>query len=168
MEELLPYYERELGFLRRYSREFSERYPKIAGRLLIAGEVCEDPHIERMIESFALLNARVSKRLDDDYPQFTEALFEVLYPHYLRPFPSCSIARFDHGGGAANQLTAASEIARGTELKSQAGAGRGVHFPHRLSGDGRPAGAHAARRSRPFSRRPRRCRRRPAPAPASA
>lgn len=118
MEELLPYYERELGFLRRYSREFSERYPKIAGRLLIAGEVCEDPHIERMIESFALLNARVSKRLDDDYPQFTEALFEVLYPHYLRPFPSCSIARFDHSGGAA-QLTTATEIPRGTELNSR-------------------------------------------------
>jgi type VI secretion system protein ImpG len=118
VEELLPYYERELGFLRRYSREFSERYPKIAGRLLIAGEVCEDPHIERMIESFALLNARVSKRLDDDYPQFTEALFEVLYPHYLRPFPSCSIARFDCSGGAA-QLTTASEMPRGTELNSR-------------------------------------------------
>jgi type VI secretion system protein ImpG len=118
VEELLPYYERELGFLRRYSREFSERYPKIAGRLLIAGEVCEDPHIERMIESFALLNARVSKRLDDDFPEFTEALFEVLYPHYLRPFPSCSIARFDHGGGAA-QLTGATEIPRGTELNSR-------------------------------------------------
>jgi type VI secretion system protein ImpG len=118
VEELLPYYERELGFLRRYSREFSERYPKIAGRLLIAGEVCEDPHIERMIESFALLNARVAKRLDDDYPQFTEALFEVLYPHYLRPFPSCSIAQFDHSGGAA-QLTAATEIPRGTELNSR-------------------------------------------------
>ena len=118
MEELLPYYERELGFLRRYSREFSERYPKIAGRLLIAGEVCEDPHIERMIESFALLNARVSKRLDDDYPQFTEALFEVLYPHYLRPFPSCSIARFDFGAAAA-QLSTAGQMPRGTEVDTK-------------------------------------------------
>ena len=118
MEELLPYYERELGFLRRYSREFSERYPKIAGSLLIGGEVCEDPHIERMIQSFALLNSRISKRLDDDFPEFTEALFEVLYPHYLRPFPSCSIARMDYSGAAA-QLTAASEIARGTELTTR-------------------------------------------------
>ncbi|MEO7495558.1 MAG: type VI secretion system baseplate subunit TssF, partial [Massilia sp.] len=100
MEQLLPYYERELGFLRRYSREFSERYPKIAGRLLIGGEVCEDPHIERMIESFALLNSRIAKRLDDDYPEFTEALFEVLYPHYLRPFPSCSIVQMDFRGAA--------------------------------------------------------------------
>jgi type VI secretion system protein ImpG len=118
LEQLLPYYERELGFLRRYSREFSERYPKIAGRLLIGGEVCEDPHIERMIESFALLNSRIAKRLDDDYPEFTEALFEVLYPHYLRPFPSCSIARMDFSGAAA-QLTTASVIARGTQLTTR-------------------------------------------------
>ena len=94
MDQLLPYYEQELGFLRRHSREFSERYPRIAGKLLIGGEVCEDPHIERMIESFALLNSRIAKRLDDDYPEFTEALLDVLYPHYLRPFPSCSIARW--------------------------------------------------------------------------
>jgi type VI secretion system protein ImpG len=118
LDQLLPYYERELGFLRRYSREFSERYPKIAGRLLIGGEVCEDPHIERMIESFALLNSRIAKRLDDDYPEFTEALFEVLYPHYLRPFPSCSIARMDFSGAAA-QLTTASEIPRGTQLTTR-------------------------------------------------
>jgi type VI secretion system protein ImpG len=118
LEELLPYYERELGFLRRYAREFAERYPKIAGRLLIGGEVCEDPHIERMIQSFALLNSRVSKRLDDDYPEFTEALFEVLYPHYLRPFPSCSIARMDYSA-AASQLTSASVIERGTELNTR-------------------------------------------------
>ena len=118
MEDLLPYYERELGFLRRYSREFAERYPKIAGRLLMGGEVCEDPHIERMIQSFALLNSRVAKRIDDDYPEFTEALFDVMYPHYLRPFPSCSIARMDYAA-AASQLTTATEIARGTELDTR-------------------------------------------------
>ncbi len=117
MEDLLPYYERELGFLRRYSREFSERYPKIAGRLQMGGEVCEDPHIERMIESFALLNSRIAKRLDDDYPEFTDALFEVLYPHYLRPFPSCSIARLDYREAAA-QLTRASVVPRDTQLKT--------------------------------------------------
>jgi type VI secretion system protein ImpG len=118
VQELLPYYERELSFLRRYSREFSERYPKIAGNLLMAGEVCEDPHIERMIQSYALLNARVSKRLDDDYPEFTEALFEVLYPHYLRPFPSCSIVRMDYAAAAA-QLTTAGKVPRGTELSTR-------------------------------------------------
>ncbi len=119
MDNLLPHYERELGLLRRYAREFAEHHPKIAGKLLIAGEVCEDPHIERMIQSFALLNARMSTRLDDDFPEFTEALFEVLYPHFLRPFPSCSIVRFDYRGLAeTGKLSAASTIPRGTELKT--------------------------------------------------
>jgi type VI secretion system protein ImpG len=89
--------------------------------------VCEDPHIERMIESFALLNARIAKRLDDDYPEFTEALFEVLYPHYLRPFPSCSIARMDFSG-AARQQTNASAIARGTQLSTRPVRGAGCTF----------------------------------------
>ena len=117
MDQTLPYYESELGFLRRDLREFAERYPRIAGRLLISGEVCEDPHTERMIESCALLNARIAKRLDDDYPEFTEALFEVLYPHYLRPFPSCSIAHMDFGGAAKQPGT--SIIARGTQLNTR-------------------------------------------------
>jgi type VI protein secretion system component VasA len=68
VQELLPYYERELSFLRRYSREFSERYPKIAGSLLMAGEICEDPHIERLIQSYALLNARVSSGWTMTFP----------------------------------------------------------------------------------------------------
>lgn len=127
MEELLPYYESELGFLRRYSREFSERYPKIAGRLLMGGEVCEDPHIERMIQAFALLNSRIAKRLDDDYPEFTEALFEVLYPHYLRPFPSCSIVQMDYSA-ASSQLTHAASIERGTMLSTRKVRGASCHF----------------------------------------
>jgi type VI secretion system protein ImpG len=118
VEDLLPYYERELGFLRTYSREFAARYPKIAGRLLMAGGVCEDPHIERMIEAFALLNARVAKRLDDDYPKFTEALFDVLYPHYLRPFPSCSIARCNDAG-AAGQGSGATLLPRHSAMTSR-------------------------------------------------
>lgn len=116
MEDLLPYYERELAFMRQHSREFAERYPKLATQLLLSGEGCDDPHVERMIQSFALMTARVSKKLEDSYPQFTEALLNVLYPHYLRPFPSCSIAHFEHAGG---ELTAIAKIPRGTELQSR-------------------------------------------------
>ena len=117
MEQLLPYYERELGLFRQYTREFSSRFPRAAGRLLIAGDSCEDPHVERLIQSFALLTARIAKRLDDSYPQFTESLLETLYPHYLRPFPSCSIARISPGAAqAGGQVTA---IPRGTVLRSQ-------------------------------------------------
>jgi type VI secretion system protein ImpG len=118
MDDLLKYYEQELSFLRRYGREFAERYPKIAGRLQMSGETCEDPHIERMIESFALLTARIGKKLEDDYPQLTESLFEVLYPHYLRPFPACSIAQFDPGSNLA-QMTSPYVIPRGTEMMTR-------------------------------------------------
>jgi type VI secretion system protein ImpG len=116
MEALLPYYERELVMLRRHCREFAERFPKIAGKLQMAGEVCEDPHVEQLIESVALLAARVSKRLDDDYPQFTEALFETLLPHYLRPFPSCSIIQV--GSAQADGAAPALIIPRGTTMDS--------------------------------------------------
>jgi type VI secretion system protein ImpG len=117
LEQLLPYYERELGFLRRYSREFSERYPKIAGRLLIGGEVRGPAHRthDRVLRAAEFAHRQAARRR---LPEFTEALFEVLYPHYLRPFPSCSIARMDFSGAAA-QLTTASEIARGTQLTTR-------------------------------------------------
>ena len=68
MEELLPYYERELSFLRRYSRDFAERYPKIAARLALSGEHCEDPHVERMIESFALISNASVRSCDRGAP----------------------------------------------------------------------------------------------------
>lgn len=119
MENLLPHYERELALLRQSSMSFAERYPKIAGRLQLANDVSQDPHVERMIESFALLAARVHKRLDDDFPLFTESMLEVLYPHYLRPFPSCSIAQFDLGT-AAGQMSKVAEVPRGTMLNARA------------------------------------------------
>jgi type VI secretion system protein ImpG len=118
MENLLPHYERELALLRQSSMSFAERYPKIAGRLQLSNDVSQDPHVERMIESFALLAARVHKRLDDDFPLFTESMLEVLYPHYLRPFPSCSIAQFDMGA-AAGQMSKSADVARGTVLNSR-------------------------------------------------
>jgi type VI secretion system protein ImpG len=118
VKSLLPFYERELGFVRSKSLEFARQYPKIATGLGLSTEAAQDPHVERMIESFALLSARIHKRLDDDFPLLTESLLEVLYPHYLRPFPSCSIACFD-AGGAASQLNKAVVLTRGTVLSSR-------------------------------------------------
>ena len=74
-----------------------ERYQLDHRFVLYAGNIKPHKNVDRLIEAFALLNARIAKRLDDDYPEFTEALFDVLYPHYLRPFPSCSIAHFGSG-----------------------------------------------------------------------
>lgn len=118
MRDLLPYYEQELTFLRRHAREFAERYPKIASRLQITGDSCDDPHIERVIESFAILSARTKKKLDDDFPEFTASFLNVLYPHYLRPIPACSIARFNMAGAEA-QLSGVTRIPRGTSLNTR-------------------------------------------------
>jgi len=115
MNDLLHHYERELAFLRERARSFAERYPKIAGRLQVSSEVAEDPHVERMIESFALLTSRIHKRLDDDFPLFTESLLEVLYPHYLRPLPSASIVQF----AAPSQASETLRVPRGTLLTSR-------------------------------------------------
>ena len=119
MDELLPHYERELAFLRTRSADFARRYPKIAGRLQLTGDVGDDPHVERLMESFAFLSSRIHKRLDDDFPLFTESLLEVLYPHYLRPFPSCSIACLDLGA-AAGQMSKSVVLPRGTAMTSRA------------------------------------------------
>ena len=117
MEELLPYYERELSHLRHYSEDFVQRYPKIAGRLLPVGEQNDDPYIEQMIHAVALLGARIGKKLEGDYPHSVGALFDAMLPHYLRPFPACSIAQFsvDPAAGAPRPHV----IARGTELVSR-------------------------------------------------
>ena len=118
MDDLLPHYERELAFLRTRAADFAERYPKIAGRLQLSGDVGDDPHVERLMEAFALLSARIHKRLDDDFPLFTESLLEVLYPHYLRPFPACAVARFDLSAQAI-QASQPTVLPRGTELSSR-------------------------------------------------
>jgi type VI secretion system protein ImpG len=93
-DELLDYYERELTFLRQMGQEFAEKYPKIAGRLLLEAGGSEDPHVERLIEAFAFLAGRVHLKIDDEFPEITEALLGILYPHYVRPIPSMSVVEF--------------------------------------------------------------------------
>ncbi len=96
-DELLAYYNRELSFLRRMATGYAERHPKIAGRLSLGADASEDPHVERLIQSFAFLNARTRRKLDDEFPELTEALLGVLYPHYQAPVPSMGIVEFTLG-----------------------------------------------------------------------
>lgn len=97
MDSLLPYFEHELSLFNKQSKEFAKKYPKIANRLLMGHDTVDDPHIERLIQSFSLISARINKKLDDSYADFTESLLEVVYPDYLKPFPSVSIAQFNLG-----------------------------------------------------------------------
>lgn len=96
---LFPYYERELTFIRQLAQEFARQHPAAAGRLLLEPNRSVDPHVERLIESFALLSARVHHKLDDEFPELTDGLMSVLYPHYLTPIPSLAVVQFDLDAG---------------------------------------------------------------------
>lgn len=93
-DALLAYFNRELEALRGLASEFAERHPKIAGRLRLTKDTVDDPHVSRLLEGVAFLGARVQHRLDDEFPELTDALLSVLYPHYLAPLPSVAIVRF--------------------------------------------------------------------------
>jgi type VI secretion system protein ImpG len=115
-DELLGYYESELAYLRQRGAEFARKYPKIAGRLSLEADKCEDPHVERMIEAFAFLAGRVRLKIDDEFPEITESFLNLLYPHYLAPIPSMAIAHFSLEPGS---LTTGYDLARGTKLYSR-------------------------------------------------
>jgi type VI secretion system protein ImpG len=94
-DDLLLYYERELDYLRKMSAQFAEKNPKVAARLVLEPTKCEDPHVERLLEAFAFLAARVHLKIDDDFPEITESLLTVVYPQLIRPIPSMSIVEFE-------------------------------------------------------------------------
>ena len=95
MDDLLEYYNRELTYLRRAGTAFAEEYPKVAGRLEIGPGPCPDPHIERLLESFAFLTARIQHKLEDEFPELATALLGTVYPHFSSPVPSMTVARMD-------------------------------------------------------------------------
>jgi len=117
-EELLAYYERELTYLRQMGAEFAQTYPKIASRLILEPDRCADPHVERLLEAFAFLAARVHLKIDDDFPEITNALFGILYPHYIRPIPSMSVVQL-HLDPEQGKLTTGMTVPRESMLHSR-------------------------------------------------
>jgi type VI secretion system protein ImpG len=124
-DELLPYYEKELAFIRQMGAEFAEEHPKIAGRLGINADTIEDPHVSRLIESFAYLNARIQHKLDDDFPELSDAMLNVLFPHYQRPIPSMSIVQFEAN---EKQLEARYLVSKNTLLETEQFQGEDCRF----------------------------------------
>ncbi|WP_374666181.1 type VI secretion system baseplate subunit TssF [Acinetobacter sp.] len=118
IEELLPYYEKQLQEFGQQSREFAQKYPKIAQRLSLNQEQIDDPHIERLIQAFSLIAARIDKKLADSYEVFTHSIFEVMFPQYLKPFPACTVISFEDAN-KIKQLADAHLIPRSTALKSK-------------------------------------------------
>jgi type VI secretion system protein ImpG len=119
---LLKYYNRELQYIREMSGEFAKEYPKIAGRLGLDAFECADPYVERLLEGFAFLAARVQLKVDAEFPRFTQHLLEMVYPHFLSPLPSMAVVQMQPDLNDPS-LQKGSIIPRDTRLRSQIGKG---------------------------------------------
>lgn len=117
-DDLLPYYDRELAIMRALAAEFAERHPKIAGRLALGQDDSRDPHVERLVQAFSFLAARIHRRIDDDFPELTDGLLGLLYPHYLAPVPSLAIAELEFDPKQA-AVTETHLVPRGTVVETE-------------------------------------------------
>ena len=86
------YYQSELTALRQLGRRFAERSPALAPFL---GQAGRDPDVERLLEGFAFLTGRLRQKLDDELPELSHSLMQLLWPNYMRPLPAFSILQFD-------------------------------------------------------------------------
>ncbi|WP_064604034.1 type VI secretion system baseplate subunit TssF [Photobacterium sp. J15] len=114
-DEMLKYYNRELAFIRHMGAEFAKRYPKVAGRLKLSDEHVEDPHVSRLIESFAFLTSQIRCSLDDRFPQLTEALLGQLFPDYHATIPSMAVIKMTTQNITDNGFT----LPKGTSVESR-------------------------------------------------
>lgn len=131
---LLGYYNRELEHLRQAGGEFAAEFPKIAGRLGLDAFECADPYVERLLEGFAFLAARVQLKIDARFPRFTEHLLEMVYPHYLAPAPSATVVEF-RPDLTEGSLAEGFKIPRGTVLRGLLGKGDQTRCEFRTAHD---------------------------------
>lgn len=127
LDELYPYYQAEIAYLRRQGSAFAAQYPKIAARLEMSSEESPDPHVERLLESFAFLTARLQHRLDDQFPEITTALLGVLHPHLVNPVPPMAVAQFEPDP-AQGKLHSGFLIPKHTRLFAQTADGLACRF----------------------------------------
>ncbi|MCZ7859033.1 type VI secretion system baseplate subunit TssF [Agrobacterium salinitolerans] len=120
----LEKYNDELFALRKRASRFAAAFPKIAGRLRMTGDVADDPHVERLIQSFAYSAARVRQKLDDEFPELSDSLLETLYPHYLAPIPSMSVVQFTPSTALATVQT----LPRHSEILAEPVGGESCRF----------------------------------------
>ncbi|MBT2333256.1 type VI secretion system baseplate subunit TssF [Variovorax paradoxus] len=115
---LLDYYNRELTYMHELGAEFAQRYPKIAGRLGMRGIEVSDPYVERLLEGFSFLTARIQLKMDAEFPRFSQRLLEVVYPNFLAPLPAMAVVQID-GNLNEGSLKAGYELPRHTILRGR-------------------------------------------------
>jgi type VI secretion system protein ImpG len=118
---LLQHYNLELQHLREMGAEFAQQFPKIAARLGMNGLEVADPYVERLLEGFGFMAARVQLKLEAEFPRFTQALLEIVYPHYLAPTPSMLIAQVQPDPKEPTLATGKRTIPRGSTMRGLLG-----------------------------------------------
>jgi type VI secretion system protein ImpG len=113
------YFQRELTYLRNSGARFAMQYPKIARRLDLSGVESSDPHVERLLQSFAFLTARLQRDVDDEFPRIANAILETLYPQFISPLPSYAITKFELDE-TVGKLTHRYTLPKGTPLFTHA------------------------------------------------
>lgn len=119
-KRFLAYYNKELKHVRETAGEFAQAYPKIAGRLGLETMEVSDPYVERLIESFAFLAARVQLKMDSKFPEFTQNLLQIIYPQYQAQKPSCMVVEMKPDS-AESGLAEGYLVPRHSTIKSRVG-----------------------------------------------
>lgn len=114
---LLALYNAELAHLRETGAEFAREFPKVAARLGMEGLDVADPYVERLMEGFAFVAARIRLKLDAEFPRFTQHLLEMVYPHHLAPTPAAAVVAFAPNL-ADSGLAAGVRVPRATALRA--------------------------------------------------
>jgi type VI secretion system protein ImpG len=125
--QALAAFQEELAYLREASLSFARQHPKLAERLEFSRDGSSDPHVDRLIESFALLTSRIQRRFDADFPEFTTALLGLLYPNLVDPIPPMTVARI-FADPARGKLTSGYTVPRHTQLFAQTATGLTCRF----------------------------------------
>ena len=90
--KIKDYYLKELNSLRSDGVDFAKENPGLSSFLAKEGQ---DPDVERILEGFAFLTGRLHQRFDEELPEVSHSLVQLLWPNYVRPVPSYSVIQFD-------------------------------------------------------------------------
>ncbi|GKX63151.1 type VI secretion protein [Pragia fontium] len=87
------YIKQENHYLNEESKKFVEEFPQISQFL---AEPYFDPDVNRTLDGFTYLSSLLHAKINQEYPQLTSNLMDMLWPNYLQLTPSITIMEFNH------------------------------------------------------------------------
>ena len=116
------YFQDELYRLRQQGGELASAYPGLCRHLSHAGA---DPDVERLLEGAAFLTATLRARIDDQFPELSQGLLQLVAPQLLRIIPSLTLLQFQPIAHACHHPV---WLDAGCEIDSEPIAGRSCRF----------------------------------------